>query len=510
MTELKYILAHDIGTEMNKAAIVGTDAKIAGTASAEYNVSYPNLGWAEQDPEVYWEAIVKTTREVLAKTKIKPSEIGALVFDAMMASIVPVDKNGKALRPILLWLDTRASKQSDKFMTLFDPMELLRRPVIPPMSAKDQIPKIMWIKEKEPEIFAKTAKFVDVKDYMIYKCVGDFFVDWSCASVDGMFNMKTNTVEKEIVEKIGLTEEKLSKVVKTIDIVGNLTKEAAHELGLTENVQVVCGCGDVPAVGIGSGAIKNGNPHLYMGSSGWIALHTDKPLFDLSGVGTICSGDPNKLLLLGQMENAGSCLKWFKDELCESEKRTAEQSGKGVYQILDEEATKSPPGSKCLLFTPWMLGERCPFIDSKARGGFVNLALNHSKRDMIRSVMEGVAYNTRWVQDMFEVNLKQKIVALNGVGGGAKSSLWMQIFSDVLNKPIKQIHVLQDVGSVGAAMVASVALGVYKDFDSLEKIFKVRETYNPIEENVNTYNRMYDALKRVYKGLTPIHNILNK
>lgn len=157
-----------------------------------------------------------------------------------------------------------------------------------------------------------------------------------------------------------------------------------------------------------------------------------------------------------------------------------------------------------------MLGERCPFIDSKARGGFVNLALNHSKRDMIRSVMEGVAYNTRWVQDMFEVNLNQKIVALNGVGGGAKSSLWMQIFSDVLNKPIKQIHVLQDVGSVGAAMVASVALGVYKDFDSLEKIFKVRETYNPIEENVNTYNRMYDALKKVYKGLTPIHNILNK
>jgi xylulokinase len=203
-------------------------------------------------------------------------------------------------------------------------------------------------------------------------------------------------------------------------------------------------------------------------------------------------------------------LKWFKDELCEAEKKTAEASGRGVYQILDDEAAKSPPGSKCLLFTPWMLGERCPFIDAKARGGFMNLALNHNKRDMIRAIMEGVAYNTRWVQDMFETNLKQKITSLSGVGGGAKSSLWMQIFADVLNKPVKQIHVLQDVGSIGVAMVASVGLGVYKDFDSLEKIFKVKATYSPIEENVNTYNKMYDALKRAYKGLTPIHNILNK
>lgn len=510
MSEVKYILAHDVGTEVNKAAIVGTDGKVIGSATDEYGVVYPNPGWAEQDPRVYWEAIVKTTREVLTKTKVKPSDISAVTFDAMMASIMPVDAKGKALRPILLWLDTRASKQADNLMMLFDPMELLRRPVIPAMSAKDQIPKIMWIKEKEPEIFAKASKFIDVKDYLIYKCVGDFYVDWSCASVDGMFNMKTNRLEKDIIEKIGLTEEKLAKVVKTTDVVGNLTVEASHELGLTASTRVVCGCGDVPAVGIGSGAIKNGSPHLYIGSSGWIASHTDKPLFDLSGVGTICSGDPNKLLLLGQMENCGACLKWFKDELCDAEKRTAETTGKGVYQILDEEANQSPPGSKCLIFTPWMLGERCPFIDAKARGGFMNLALNHNKRDMIRAIMEGVAYNTRWVQELFEVNLKQKITTLNGVGGGAKSSTWMQIFADVLGKPIKQINVLQDVGSVGAAMVAAVGLGVYKDFDSLEKIFKVKSTFSPVETNKQVYDRMYDAMKRAYKGLTPIHNILNR
>jgi xylulokinase len=510
MTEVKYILAHDVGTEVNKAAIVGVDGKVIGTAAGEYGVVYPNPGWAEQDPQVYWEAIVKTTREVLTKTKLKPSDIGAVTFDAMMASIMPVNDKGKALRPILLWLDTRASKQADNFLMMFDLMELLKRPVIPPASAKDQIPKIMWIKEKEPEIFAKTSKFIDVKDYLIYKCVGDFFVDWSCASLNGMFNINTKKLEKDIIQKIGLSEEKLAKVVKTTEIVGNLKPEAAHELGLTENAQVVCGCGDVPAVGIGSGAIKNGSPHLYIGSSGWIALHTDKPQFDLSGVGTICSGDPSKLLLLGQMENCGACLKWFKDELCEAEKGTAEQTGKGVYQILDEEANQSPPGSKCLIFTPWMLGERCPFIDAKARGGFMNLSLNHNKRDMIRAVMEGVAYNTRWVQELFETNMKQKITSLSGVGGGAKSNIWMQIFADVLGKPIRQINVLQDVGSVGAAMVAAVGLGVYKDFDSLEKIFKVKATFNPVEGNKQVYDRMYDAMKKAYKGLTPIHNILNR
>nr|MDO8099070.1 FGGY-family carbohydrate kinase [Candidatus Njordarchaeota archaeon] len=510
MTEVKYILAHDTGTEVSKAAIVRPDAKIIGTASAEYGVSYPNPGWAEQDPQVYWEAIVKTTREVLTKTKVKPSDISAIVFDAMMASIVPVDDKGKALRPIILWLDVRASKQADNFSMLFDLMELLRRPVIPQMSAKDQIPKVMWIKEKEPEVFARTNKFVDVKDYLIYKCVGDFFVDWSCASVYGFLNLNTKRIEKDILQKIGLSEERLAKVVKTTDVVGNLTGQAARELGLTENTQVVCGCGDVPAVGIGSGAIKNGNPHLYMGSSGWIALHMDKPLFDLSGVGTICSGDPSKLLLLGQMENAGACLKWFKDQLCDAEKRTAEETGKGVYQILDEEANQSPPGSKCLIFAPWILGERCPFIDSKARGGFMNLALNHTKKDMVRAVMEGVAYNTRWVQEIFEVNLKQKITSLNGVGGGAKSPIWLQILADVLGKPIKQIHVLQDVGTVGVAMVAAVGLGVHKDFDSLEKVFKTKATFNPVEENMKNYARLFDAFKKVYKGLTPIHNVLNK
>lgn len=201
---MKYILAHDIGTEVTKAAIVDADGKMLGTASEEYDVLYPNPGWAEQDPQVYWEAVVRTTRQVLSKTKINPSEITAMVFDAMMRSTIAVDEKGKALRPVLLWLDRRASKQADNFMMMFDLMELLKRPVIPVASPTDPIAKIMWIKEKEPEIFARTSRFVDVKDYLIYKCVGDFFVDWSCASIYGFMNLNTKKMEKDILQKVGL------------------------------------------------------------------------------------------------------------------------------------------------------------------------------------------------------------------------------------------------------------------------------------------------------------------
>jgi len=510
MTEVKYILAHDTGTEVSKAAIITPDGKIIGSASVEYGVSYPNPGWAEQDPQVYWEAVVRTTREVLSKTKVNPSDITAIVFDTMMRDALAVDGKGKALRPVLLWLDRRASKQADKFMMMFDVMELIRRPVIPVASPVDPLAKIMWLKEKEPDVFSRAEKFIDVKDYLIFKCVGDFYVDWTCVSGFGFFNIVKKTIEKDIIEKIGLPEEKLAKIVKTTDIVGNLTKEAAHELGLSENTLVVCGCADATAVGIGSGAIKNGNPHLYMGSSAWIALHTDKPMFDLSGVGTICSGDPSKLFCIATTDNAGNTLKWFKDQFCDAERKTAEETGKGVYQILDEEAVKSSSGANRLLFTPWMVGEGCPFIDPRCRGGFINLSMNHTKRDMTRAILEGVSYNLRWIQEIFEVNLKQKISALNVAGGGARSSVWLQILTDILGKPMKQMQVLQDVGTVGAAMIAAVGLGVHKDFDSLEKLFKVKAIFNPSTEHAKVYETMYDCFKKAYKGLTPIHNLLNR
>jgi xylulokinase len=510
MTDVKYIMAHDIGTEVSKASVVTPDGKVIGSASAEYSVSYPNPGWAEQDPQVYWEAVVKTSRQVLSKTKVNPSDITALVFDAMVRDVIPVDDKGKALRPALLWLDRRASKQADKFMMTFDIMELLKRPVIPVASAIDPLAKMMWIREKEPDVFSKAKKLIDVKDYLIYKCVGDFYEDWSTASLLGFFNVGKKTLEKDIMEKTGLPEERLPKFVKTTDIVGNLTKEGAHELGLSEKTQVVCGCGDVQAVGIGSGAIKNGNPHLYMGSSAWIAMHTDKFMADLSGAGTICSGDPSKLILVGTTDNAGNTLKWFKDQFCDAERKTADETGKGVYEILDEEAAKSSPGANRLLFTPWMVGEGCPFIDPRCRGGFINLSMNQTKKDMIRAILEGVSYNLRWIQEVIEVNLKLGISTLNVVGGGARSSVWLRILADIIGKPLKQMQVLQDVGTVGAAMIAAVGLGVYKDFDSLEKLFKVKATFTPSADNAKVYETMYDCFKKAYKGLTPIHNLLNR
>ena len=505
----KYILAHDVGTEVNKAVLFDTEGKIIGLDSEVYGVNYPRPGWAEQDPEVWWRAIVNTTRRVMRKTGVSPSNVVALGLDAMMITALPVDRRGKALRPAIIWLDARAGEQADWCLGKFDLLKLLEMGMIPPASEKDVIPKILWIKEKEPEIFNRTYKFIDVKDYIIYKCTGEFYTDWSCALLTGLFSSKTKTWESEVMDVVGLSEGMLSKAVKSTDIVGNLTASAAEELGLSKQTKVICGSGDAPAVAVGSGAIKEGQPHLYIGSSGWIALHVTEPKFDIEeGIGSICSADPDKLLLIGQMENAGACLKWFRDELDGGEKDEAEQRNKRAYEILDELASKVDPGAEKLLFMPWMLGERCPVINPSLRGAFINLSFNHSKGHLSRAIMEGVAYNTKWVLDGIE-RLGFKVECLNAAGGGALSEVWLQIFADVLGKRIRQVYSPQEVGSRGAALIALVGLGFYKDFDSVEKLVPLGREFEPRNEHRAIYQELYQFFKQLYQQLAPIYGQLN-
>lgn len=505
----QYILAHDVGTEANKAVLFDIEGNIIGSDSEVYGVNYPKPGWAEQDPEVWWKAIVNSTRKVMRKTGVSPTDVIALSFDAMMITALPVDHEGKALRPAIIWVDARAGEQAGWCLEKFDLMKLLDMGMIPPASQKDVIPKILWIKEKEPQIFDHTHKFIDVKDYIIYKCTGEFYTDWSCALLTGLFNGKTKKWEKEVMDAIELSEDMLSKPVKSIDVVGNLTASTADELGLPKQTKVICGAGDAPAVAIGSGAIKDGHPHLYVGSSGWIALHTTEPRFDVEeGIGSICSADENKLLLIGQMESTGACLKWFRDELGGQEKEQAGRRNKSAYQIFDELAGGVNSGASKLIFMPWMLGERCPVINPSLRGAFINLSFDHSKGHLIRAIMEGVAYNTKWVLDGIE-GLGFKVECLNAAGGGALSEVWLQIFADILGKRIRQVQSPQEVGSRGAALIALVGLGVYNDFDSVGKLVPMGREFAPVDEHTRVYQELYQSFRQLYEQLAPIYGQLN-
>jgi xylulokinase len=505
-----YVLASDLGTSSTKSSVIDMQGRVLGTAQQAYQVEYPHEGWAEQDPRVYWNAIKTTARRILKTTKIDPQKVAAFTLDAMMLSVIPVDVTGRPVRKTILWLDVRATDFVSDYMNRFPMGDLLAKGIIPVASAKDPLPKLLWIKKKEPHVFAKAARFVDVKDWILYQCgVGDFYTDWTCACLWNYFNLNTHLPEGELIEDgIGIPMDRLATLAKTTDILGTLSPTAARELGLTTNTQVVCGCGDVPAVAIGSGAIADGKPHLYIGSSGWIAQHQKEVQFDLSGTGTIASANPDRLLLTGQMESAGACLAWLVDNLCTSEQQTAKAQAKDVYELINQAAAQVPPGSRGLLYLPWPVGERCPFINPYVRGAFVNLSLDHTRAHLARSVMEGVAYNTRWVQDVF-ATMGHPVKGLNACGGGAKSNLWLQIYADTLKVPIRRVTTLQDAGSVGVALVAAIALGTFKSFRDLERLFTIDREFHPTPANSATYDRLYKSFRDLFDTYSGVCYQLN-
>ncbi|MHA1594628.1 MAG: xylulokinase [Candidatus Baldrarchaeia archaeon] len=509
----KYLLAYDIGTGGTKTTLVSVDGEVIGSTIKEYPVHYPQPGWAEQDPEDWWKAIVEGTREVLQRTGINPSDIAGISFDAQMINVIPVDEKGRPLRRSIIWLDARAGEESRELEEMVPVILMAKEGLLPMTSAKDVMPKILWIKKHEPKIFEKARKFVDCKDYIIFKMTGEFHIDWSCAFLTGMFNLYTKDWYDDILEYIGITRENLPKLAKTTDIVGTLTSEAAKELDLVEGIPIICGTGDIQATALGSGAVGIGEAHVYIGSSSWVCVHTSFDMYTLdaeTGMGTILSGDPSKLILTGEMESSGACYKWFKENLAAEERIEAEKRNISVYRILDEEASKVPPGSDKLIFLPWMLGERAPLQDHTVRGGFINLSLRHTRAHMVRAILEGVAYHLRWIVDCME-RLGFKIPQLNACGGGAMSPLWMQILADVINRPIRVIHKPLEGSSLGAAMIGAVGLGICKNFEeAADRFVKIEREYLPREENRAVYDELYEAFKEIYRRLYTLFYDLNE
>ncbi len=509
MAENKIILSHDLGTAGNKAALVTIEGEVIATAYKEYEVKSPKPDWAEQDPETWWKAIVSTTRELLAKTNMEKYEVAGISFDAMLLSAVSVDKDGEPLRPAILWLDTRANEESDEFLERYDIEDMLEKDIIPPLSPKDPIPKYMWIKNNEPDVFEDTYKFLEVKGYLIHKCTNNFVTDPSGASLTGTYSLSKRGRVPDVLESIGISVDKFPEIRDPQDVVGELTEEAAKELGLCEGIPVVCGSGDPTAAAIGSGAVRTGKPHMYLGSSGWIALHTEELDFELSGVGTICSADPKRFLLIGQSESCASCYEWFKNELSQREREKAEKEGISTFEVMDRKARSAPPGSNGLLFVPWMSGERCPFIDPMIRGGFLNLSFSHEKSDMIRAVLEGVAYNIRWIKEEI-VGMGYGVSEINAIGGGAKSDLWLQIMADVLNEKVRKMPNPSYAGCIGTALTAALGLNYYDDFSDFENVFEPEKVFSPEDENVGKYEKLYDQFKQVQENISPVCSAINE
>ncbi|MEE8469853.1 MAG: FGGY-family carbohydrate kinase [Dehalococcoidia bacterium] len=503
----KYIIAHDVGTSRNKAVLVDAEGQVRGKCSEPYRTRYPNPGWAEQEPGDWWKAVTRTTKLLMEDTDVSPADILCITYTTQMLGIVPMDSDGEPLRPAIIWLDNRACRQADRLMRRFINGRVFALFAGATLCGKDGMPKLLWLKGEEPEVYHRMRCFLDVAGYLIYRSTGSMVMEWTGASVFGL-DLKKKTWLKGIFRYAGLDPGKFPPLVRSIDKVGALSREAADECGLLQGTPVMAGAGDAPCAAVGAGAVGEGEGHVYLGTSGWVAVVTERMPRGKCGVASIHSADPGKAFLFAETETAGACLQWIGDELYKAEKKDPEIPD--IYTFMDEEIGRIPPGSNYLIFTPWMYGERAPIGDCNVRSSFLNLSADHTRENLLRAVYEGVAYNIRWIVEIVEKEFKFSLPQLRVIGGGARSKPWMQILADVTHKKVETVRNPQEAGAVGAALVAAVGLGIYPSFEALRNVVKVEGLSEPQENNREVYDFLFHSYQEVYSSLRGFYKRLNE
>ena len=504
---MEYLLAHDLGTSGNKATLFSGDGELIDSVTCPYPVSYSNGTWAEQRPQDWWQAVLKTTR--LLVSKVDRTKIAGVSFSGQMMGCVCVNKEGEPLRDAIIWADMRAVEQQRKIAERIPEQEFYRltgHRLSPSYGGQ----KFMWVKAQEPEIYAATYKMLNAKDYVILKLTGEFVTEYTDASSTCLMDLDHLEWSDRLLDAMEIDRNKLPKLHRSTDIAGTVTKEAAELTGLLPGTLVVCGGGDGVCSAIGTGCIREGVAHSSMGTSSWISITSRKAIYDEEQkTFNWAHIVPGYVLPTGTMQSGGGAYAWYVDHFCGHEREQAKERGVSVYTILEEELAKSRPGSNGLLFLPYLLGERSPRWNPDARAGFVGIGMEHGKEDFLRAVQEGVAMNLNVVLETFRKK-GQDIREMVVVGGGAKSRTWQQILADVYDVRIQVPDLLDEAASMGAAITAGVGVGLFQNFDEAGRFLEMRRNVEPREKERELYRRMALVFDEAYHALEPVYGSLKK
>jgi xylulokinase len=483
------------------------NGQVLYSAYEPYGISYPKPEWVEQDPDELWQVVAATSRRVIQESGIDPHEILGVGISAQMWNTLPVDEKGVPLTPMLSWLDLRSVKQADRVVE-GDMAAFIFKHTGNIPTAKDSIPKILWLKEERPEVWERTAYVLDCKEYILFKLTGKIAIDWVGASVYFLFNPYTKRWSEEVCSALGIPLEKLPPAFPCTDVIGEVTEGAARQTGLVAGTPVVICAGDVAVAQSGAGANQDGKVHLCIGTATWIGVSTstfrndpEKPFWGLNHI------DPNKYIIAGEMETGGGALMWFRDAFCQEERRLAAEQGKSSYELISEMVEATTPGADKLIFLPWLSGERAPVLDHYARGAFVGLNMSHTKSHMARAVMEGVAYHLRWICEAME-RVGFAIDGFNGIGGGCNSPAWTQIISNVTGRPLRVVKNHLEAGASGAALTVAVGLGIHANMDSVDDLIEINRVVEPDEAPRKRYEDLYQEYRQLYLALSPIYKRL--
>ena len=499
----QYIIAHDIGTSGNKASLFSTDGRLMGSRVHAYDVHYFNGTWAEQNALDWWNAVCRTTKELIAETGIDPGQIGAVSFSGQMMGCLCVDRQGNPLRNAIIWADQRALKQTRQIEEHISQQDFYHI-VGHRNTASYGVQKLMWVRDNEPEIYRETYKTLNAKDFIVYKLTGKFYTEYSDANSMDCFDLNRLTWSDELISYAGIDGDKLPEVKPSVFVAGGVTKEAAGQTGLAEGTPVVLGAGDGVTANVGAGSIRPGKTYSCMGTSAWITTTSEKPIYDpqMRSV-TWAHAIPGLYAPNGTMQTAGGAYSWLKNTICLDETRTAELKGVSPYDLINEEIEKSVPGSNGVLFLPYLLGERAPRWNADAKGSFLGLKAETTRADLLRSVLEGVTMNLAIVLDILKTQVE--IDEIMVVGGGAKGRVWRQIMADVYNTRITVPAVLEEAGSMGAAVIGGVGAGIYRDFDAIDRFLEVVDVQEPDPAAAEAYRPVRELFDNCYRALCQVY-----
>ena len=493
---MAYLLGIDISTTGAKALLIDQHGGLISTATTEYPLSTPYPLWSEQDPADWWSGTLSSIRQVLERTRIQAKEILGVGLTGQMHGLTLLDEAGQVIRPAILWNDQRTGPQCDEIRQRLGRKRLIE------ITGNDALagftaPKILWVREHEPELFNRTARILLPKDYVRYRLTGAFASDRADAAGMILMDLKSRDWSGEVLEALGIPVEWLPKTFEGPDVTGMISQAASDLTGLAPGTPVVGGGGDQAAQAVGVGAINPGIIALTLGTSGVVFASTDQPFIEPEGrLHAFCHSAPGRWHLMGVMLSAAGSLRWYRDTLA---------PGMG-YEALLAPAATVPQGSEGLLFLPYLTGERTPHPDPLARGAFVGLTVRHTQAHLTRAILEGVAFGLR---DSFELVKSTGVAHIHQVrisGGGARSSLWRQILADVLDTELVTVNTTEGA-AFGAALLAGVGAGIWSDVEAAcAESIQITGSTNPSLPAVERYSEFYPQYRNLYPSLSPVFN----
>ena len=487
---MQYYIGIDSSTTATKALLLAETGEVVGVASSTYDYETPQPLWSEQRPELWWTATVDSMRQLLAETAVPPQSVRGIGLTGQMHGLVLLDKNDAVLRPALLWNDQRTGAECDEMRAIIGKQRLIN------ITGNDALtgftaPKILWVKNNEPEIYGRIAHILLPKDYVRLQLTGEYATDKAGGAGTQLFDVRQRDWSQELVTKLGIDPAWLPPTFEGTAVTGQLTLAAAEAIGLPAGIPVMAGGGDQAANAVGTGAVVDGVVALSLGTSGVVFASSDQPIVEPDGrLHAFCHAVPDKWHLMGVMLSAAGSLRWYRDALAP-----------GVFfDDLLAPAIDVPAGSEGLLFLPYLTGERTPHPDPLARGGFIGLTVRHGQPHLTRAVLEGVAFGLR---DSLELMRKAGLANINQVrasGGGMRSPLWRQILADVLQAEIVTVNTTEGA-AYGAALLALVGAGAFASVEAAcAQLVRVTGKTEP-GGNTAVYNRLYPAYQQLYPAL---------